>query len=117
MKNNGIYSQIKDKNLKNQISFYYQEWDRRLGRDGQKKFLDITERWEASLGEEGLLSNSINTLEDPLQPLKNNDKRLYLLKRIARESGWFALHYYTTIDDTKKLTEAIEIYLKGDVKK
>ena len=44
--------------------------------------------WEASLGEEGLMTNMFLKLDDPLEAIKDNPKRVYLIKVLIREAAW-----------------------------
>jgi hypothetical protein len=88
MKNTGVISQLTNWDLKNNINKYYKRWERAIGPTNYNKHLEIVENWEKSLGKDGVLTSEIYLLENPLELIKNNNERIYLLKRLIREAGW-----------------------------
>ena len=88
LKSTGIFSHIDNIDLKIAINDYYDYWSHRLGDRNQTKFYDQINQWEASLGEDGLFTNVFYELEDPLNVIRNNEQRIYLLKQLVRESAW-----------------------------
>ncbi|MFT7036547.1 MAG: hypothetical protein ACJA2S_005079 [Cyclobacteriaceae bacterium] len=88
LKSTGFFSYIKNHELKNAINGYYDYWSHRLGERNQTKFHNQVKEWEASLGEEGLMTNMFLQLDDPLEAIKDNPKRVYLLKVLIREAAW-----------------------------
>ena len=83
-----------------------------IGEANQKKHREIVENWEKSLGEEGLLTSSVISLEDPLDLLRNNINRVYLMKRLIREAGWVMFRARETRSDANALILQIENELK-----
>jgi len=88
LKSTGLFSYINNHELKNAINGYYDYWSHRLGERNQTKFHNQVAEWEASLGEEGLLTNMFLKLDDPLKAIKDNPKRVYLIKVLIREAAW-----------------------------
>lgn len=101
LKSTGVFSYIDNHELKNAINGYYEYWEHRLGERNQTKFYTQVADWEASLGEEGMFTNMFFKIEDPLSILKNNQKRIYLLKVLIREAAW-------TVEVAKGVTEYSE---------
>lgn len=105
-KSTGMYSYLENIELKSMINSYYTIADQRIGETtSQNKNEEIRELWEASLGKEGLLTSSIMTLNDPLDLIRGNLNRMYLIQRMARESLWIA----QTADDL--ITQAQNLIL------
>ncbi|PTM09239.1 MAG: hypothetical protein DA407_06205 [Bacteroidetes bacterium] len=88
MKNIGTFSQLTNYNLKENINKYYKRWEKAIGPTNYSKHLEIVENWEKSLGKEGVLTSETNQLKNPLDLIKNNKERAYLLKRLIREAAW-----------------------------
>lgn len=88
MKNTGIFSQLTNYDLKENINKYYKRWERAIGPTNYNKHLEIVKNWENSLGKEGVLTSETYLLENPLDLIRNNNERIYWLKRLIREAGW-----------------------------
>ncbi|WKK66505.1 DUF6090 family protein [Lutimonas zeaxanthinifaciens] len=89
-KSTGMYSYLEKNELKSAINSYYTIADQRIGETKENKNEEIRELWETSLGKEGLLTSSIMTLNEPLDLIRGNLNRMYLVQRMARESLWIA---------------------------
>jgi len=83
LKSTGMYSYI-SRDLKLDLSNYYNKWDNYF-KDIVNK---LAEDWQESLGEDGFLNSDTYQLDDPLSLIKDNPKRVNLLKRMIRETGW-----------------------------
>jgi len=79
----GMYSKI-NPNLKKEIDSYYRRMENDFNGKPQMLALDIQE----SLAEDGFITTDTYKLIDPISLLKNNPKRIGLIKRMVRESGW-----------------------------
>lgn len=90
MKSNGIYSFMKNKSLKNRINTYYRVGNQRIGQDHKYRQNEVIEKWEASLGEDGVLTSNVFVVVDPITLLKGNKERVYLAQRVIREAAWVA---------------------------
>ena len=88
MKSIGVFSQLTHYELKENINNYYKRWERAIGPTNYDKHLEIVKNWEGSLGKEGILTSETYLIENPLDLIKNNNERVYWLKRLIRESGW-----------------------------
>ncbi len=90
MKNIGLYSFMKNDSLKNLIDEYYRLWNQTLGQDHQYRNNEVIEKWEVSLGEDGVLTSNVFAVVDPITLLKENKERVYLAQRVIREAAWIA---------------------------
>ena len=63
-----------------QWNFYFKEINDKLVED-----------WLVSLGEDGFTNADTYTLEDPLSLLKDQPKRIGILKRMMRETRWLLI--------------------------
>ena len=83
LKSTGMYSKI-NPNLKKGIDSYYAFMKNDFNGKPQMLALDF----QASLATDGFITTDTYKLTDPISLLKNNPKRMGLLKRMIRESGW-----------------------------
>jgi Family of unknown function (DUF6090) len=86
----GLYSHINNSSLKDELHAYYTEWQWRIGPSNKKLNLDLIEKWQDSLAEDGVLSTDPFVYGNPLNLLKNNPQRKVSLERLYREAGWMA---------------------------
>ena len=108
LKSTGMLSKLNNISLKNAINAYYDESAWKIGELHQIRHREIVENWETSLGEEGLLTSNVISLEDPLDLLRNNRNRVYLAKRLIREAGWVMGRARATCNDANALILQIE---------
>ncbi len=108
LKSIGIFSFIDNHELKTAINEYYEYWSHRLGDQNQSKFYAQIDEWESSLGQEGLFTSMFSELDDPLYVIRENNSRIYLLKKLIRESAWIVEVANGVIDFSQGLTEYIE---------
>ena len=108
LKSTGMFSQLNNISLKTAINDYYSEWEWKTGETNQETHRDIVENWETSLGEEGVLTSNVMSLEDPLDLLRNNRNRVYLVKRLIREAGWVMYRARETRKNANALILQIE---------
>jgi len=104
LKSNGLYSEI-NSNLKQEIDNYYVQMENNFNGKPQSLALDF----QVSLAEEGFITTDTNKLADPISLLKNNPKRIGLVKRMIRESGWVV---QSTIDLEAMNEELIKLIEK-----
>jgi len=83
LKSTGMYSKI-NPNLKKEIDSYYGRIENNFNGKPQMLALDF----QTSLAENGFITTDTYKLTDPISLLKNNPKRIGLIKRMIRESGW-----------------------------
>ena len=114
LKSTGMFSQIKNNMLKESINEYYKRWQQRIGQANQAKHSALITNWETSLGEDGLLTSEVGSLDDPLALIRNNDNRTYLLKRLVREAGWMISNAVHINKRAKTLIEQINNYINTD---
>ena len=88
LKSTGIFSHINNYELKSAINGYYDYWSHRLGARNQSKFYTQVDQWETSLGQDGLFTNGFYDLKDPLAIIRNNQERIFILKKLVREAAW-----------------------------
>lgn len=73
LKSTGMFSEIKSMNLKQDINNYYRFWQSTIGDPiNREKNIDLISSWDASLGDDGILTEEIYNIEDPLVLLQNN---------------------------------------------
>ncbi|MGB5417519.1 DUF6090 family protein [Algibacter sp.] len=103
LKSTGMYSKLNPE-LKKGINYYY------LFRqnDFHDKVLLLTLDWQKSLAEDGFITTDTYKLPDPLSLIKNNPKRIGLLKRMIRESGWIIQSTINLKKNKEKLIQLIE---------
>lgn len=115
LKSTGIFSHINNYELKNAINGYYDYWSHRLGARNQSKFYTQVDQWEASLGQDGLFTNDFYEMKDPLAILRNNQERIYILKKLVREAAWIVEVADGVYEYSKALVKYIEEnYLDND---
>ncbi|XMO87136.1 DUF6090 family protein [Algibacter sp. AS12] len=103
LKSTGMYSNINPK-LKNEIGRYGFIWENDFNGNVEKLALD----WQASIAEDGFITTDIYKLTDPISILKNNTKRIGLMKRMIRESGWVVLSTIKLKTMNKELIQLLE---------
>ncbi len=108
LKSTGMYSYLANVELKAAIDSYYKLADQSLGKTHQTKIEEIREKWETSLGEEGFLTSNVMTMKDPLKLIRGNMKRMYLIKRMARESIWISQSAHELIIEAHELILLID---------
>lgn len=85
MKNTGMYSHIHNQELKNAILGYYDIWEGRL----RVVMRELVEDWQKSLEKDGVITSTVNTLEDPILLIKGHPERIAKINRLARECAWW----------------------------
>lgn len=83
MQNTGIYSEIKNGDLKKELNQYYymiEEFD--------VKSIVLANQWSQTLIDDGLFSEGIGKMNDPREFITKNPKRISLLKHIIIEENW-----------------------------
>lgn len=108
LNNTGNFSNIKQ-DLKIQINEYYNDWSFYFN-DNADKF---KEDWTFSLSEDGFTSDDTSLLDDPLDLIINNPKRIGLLKLMSREAFWYLIG--TT--EMKKRNEQLINLLEKEIRK
>ena len=103
LKSTGMYSKINPK-IKEGINNYYSYMENDFNGKPQLLAMDF----QASLAEEGLITTDVNKLDDPISLLKNNPKRMGLIKRMIRESGWTVQSAIDSKVRNKELIQLIE---------
>ena len=106
LKSTGMYSNMNPE-LKTEINLYYQTWE--SGFNGKVQLLAM--EWQTSLAEEGFITSDTYKLPDPISLLKNNPKRIGLLKRMIRESGWSTI----TVIKMKRINEELTDRLEKEI--
>jgi len=104
LKSIGLYSKI-NPNLKQKIDSYYVQMENNFNGKPQSLAVDF----QVSLAEDGFITTDTNKLADPISLLKNNPKRVGLVKRMIRESGWTV---QSTIDLKARNEELIKLIEK-----
>jgi hypothetical protein len=89
IKNDGLFSKIKNKEIKSRLANYYRQLDFRLGVFESRRNLD-EEAWEVSLRNNGVRFIDVSTHEDPLSLIRNNIENQLLLKNLAGGAIWRA---------------------------
>jgi hypothetical protein len=110
-KSTGLFSSLRNQNLKNRIISYYKLWDHTIGKSHQEKNLIYVEQWEDSLGEEGLFTSNVLSTNNPLK-LLTNKKRAHIAKKLIREAGWIIISSERFINFAEELISEIEEELK-----
>lgn len=85
MKSTGMYSHIQNQELKSTILGYYDSWEGRL----RIVMRELVEDWQKSLEQDGIITSTINTLENPILLIKDHPKRIAKVTRLARECAWW----------------------------
>ena len=89
MKNTGIYSEIKNVNLKDEIDTYYNEIV-----EFDVNQIDLANNWDQTMIDEGVYpDNDMNRMDDPKKLLTESPKRISILKYLIREYAW--KHFYS----------------------
>lgn len=83
LKSTGMFSNINPE-LKKRISFYYERWGE--GFNGKVESLALD--WQTSLAEDGFITAHVYKLSDPMSLIKDHPKRIGLINRMIKESGW-----------------------------
>jgi hypothetical protein len=105
MKNTGMYAHLYNQELKNALTDYHWNWDWRLGSSVMD---DLREEWEKSLESEGIITSNISGIEDPIELIKNKPIRIAKIKRLIRESRFWAHSadlLEKEVDDLKQMIE------------
>lgn len=110
IKSTGMFSQIENNALKENINEYYNQWQQDIGLANQAKHNAIVASWEASLGTVGLLTSEVGSLDDPLAIIRDDENRTYLAKRLIREASWMIYNARRINEKAKTLIEQINIY-------
>lgn len=103
LKNTGMFSNINTE-LKNDINLYYLRWINDFNGNPEAVAMD----WQASMAEDGFITTDTYKLSDPISLLKNNPKRIGLMKRMIRESGWTILSAIRLIKRNEELISKLE---------
>jgi len=103
LKSTGMYSKINPK-IKEKINDYY-SW---MGNNFNGKPQSLAMDFQVSLAEEGLITTDVNKMDDPISLLKNNPKRIGLIKRMIRESGWTVQSAIELKTKNKEIIQLIE---------
>ena len=84
-------------------------WENDFNGNVEKLAMD----WQASLAEDGFITTDTYKLTDPISLLKNNPKRIGLMKRMIRESGWIVLSTIKLKTKNEELIKLIEKEIAG----
>lgn len=103
LKSTGMYSKLNPE-LKKGINYYYSVKQNDFNGKVQLLALD----WQTLLAEDGFITTDIYKLSDPISLLRNNPKRIGLLKRMIRESGWIILSTTNLKKDKEALIQLIK---------
>jgi len=103
LKSTGMYSKLNPE-LKKGINYYYAFRQN----DFHDKVQLLAMDWQTSLAEDGFITTDTYKLSDPLSFIKNNPKRIGLLKRMIRESGWIIQSTINLKKDKETLIQLIE---------
>ena len=101
----GMYSLIKNENLKLQINKYYSQVQWRLLQDT----IDInTSRWQSEMIEGGIYLMDMTNYPNPLSLVKDNPKRIALIKYIISDANWRANNAIEFIQMIEELIQLID---------
>jgi len=103
LKSTGMFSEIPQE-LKWELTRYYIFKEN----DFNGKVQSLAMDFQASLAEDGFITTDIYKLEDPISLIKDNPKRIGLIKRMIRESGWTVISSQRAIENNIKLITLIE---------
>jgi hypothetical protein len=104
LKSTGMFSNINPE-IKQVISSYYESWGEYL--NGKVELLALD--WQASLAEDGYIVPNVYKLHDPIMSLiKDNPKRIGLMNRMIKESGWTLQSINWLKTDNEKLIQLLE---------
>lgn len=103
LKSTGMYSKI-NPNLKKEIDMHYGI----MGNDFNGKPQILALDFQVSLAEDGFITTDSYKLTDPISLIKNNPKRIGLIKRMIRESGWTVQSAIGTKARNEELIKLIE---------
>ena len=103
LKSTGTFSNINPE-IKQKISSYYQLWGEYFNGKVETLALD----WQASLAEDGYIVANSYKLSDPMSLIKDNPKRIGLMNRMIKESGWTILAINWMKTDNEELIQLIE---------
>jgi len=106
LKSTGTFSNINPE-IKQKISSYYQLWGEYF--NGKVEALAL--EWQVSLAEEGYIVANSYKLSDPMSLIKDNAKRIGLMNRMVKESGWTL----QVIDGLKTDNEELIQLLKKEI--
>ncbi len=87
LKSTGLFSYIRDNNLKKAINDYYILSDFRINESIQAN-QSIIEDWHKSLTEEGIVNADPFLVGDPVTLIRDNKQREGILRRLIRGAGW-----------------------------
>lgn len=103
LKSTGMFSNISPK-LKQIISSYYESWGE--GFNGKVEILALD--WQTSLAEDGYITANVYKLSDPISLIKDNPKRIGLMNRMIKESGWTIKSIIWLKTDNEELIQLLE---------
>jgi len=103
LKSTGMYSEI-DPLLKNKLRIYYITKEN----DFNGKVQILAMEFQASIAKDGFITTDTYKLDDPISLLKDNPKRIGLVKRMIRESGWTVLSAQRALESNNELIKLIE---------
>ena len=89
LKSTGLFSYLKNQELKESINNYYREWNGRIGEGVEQRHLQVIEKWQDALAVDGII-----TSDDSFEPsnllalLKDHPYRVAILKRMIRDAAW-----------------------------
>ena len=88
MTSTGAFSLVKNKSLKVAIDNYYNEFAWRFTGEVFGTGVNVTNQWNKSLINDGVIAQDLSSFEDPLVLLRDNSERIGLLRSIIR-NAWF----------------------------
>jgi hypothetical protein len=101
----GTLSYLKNQNLKDAVSSYYDEWTWSLE---EIDFKASIRRWEESLRSEGIVSYDITALEDPIKFIQGNQYGVLYLKDIIGDASWIVDRTIFLMEKSKELIAVLE---------
>jgi hypothetical protein len=108
LKSSGMFSNI-NSDLTKKISFYNELWEDYFNGKVESLALD----WQESLAEDGYIAANAYKLSDPMSLIKDNPKRIGLMNRMTKESGWTLQAINRLKIDNKKLIQLLEKEIAG----
>jgi len=101
----GTLSYLKNQDLKDAVSHYYNEWTWSLE---EIDFMASLRRWEESLRSEGIVSYDITALDEPIEFIQGNQNRVSNLKEIIGDASWIIHRTIFLTEEAKKLKAIVE---------
>ncbi len=106
--NTGLYTLIKNQNIKDLINDYYTEADWRLGDYAMSQATKTRDNWAESLITDGILAQDILKVGNPLNLFDNNPERVGRLKAVIRITWWYSQSMSVLNEKALNLIELIE---------